>query len=309
MNAGFFDLLLAASLVGLSLMLLLGADFFRSVVLFIVFGLLMALAWARLNAPDLALAEAIVGAGVTGALLMGTWHRTKSAFQAGEWEKTLVMPQLLTVCAVAALLIWAVVELSGETGDGLKVEVMARLPESGVSSPVTAVLLNFRGYDTLLELGVLLLVVVAVQHAGANRQAVVARPGAVLSAFMAVITPVLVVVSGYLLWRGSHAPGGAFQAGAMLGAAGILSLLVSPSQFGSRREARLRALLVVGPLLFLSLAIAVMAGGSLLQFHPDWAGGVILLVEAGATLSIAAALVVLFQGSSAKPNGKGGAQE
>jgi uncharacterized MnhB-related membrane protein len=39
-------------------------------VLFIAFGLTMALAWARLTAPDLALAEAAVGAGLTGVLLV-----------------------------------------------------------------------------------------------------------------------------------------------------------------------------------------------------------------------------------------------
>jgi energy-converting hydrogenase B subunit D len=38
--------------------------------MFIVFGLLMALAWARLDAPDIALAEAAIGAGLTGALLL-----------------------------------------------------------------------------------------------------------------------------------------------------------------------------------------------------------------------------------------------
>jgi energy-converting hydrogenase B subunit D len=43
---------------------------FHAVVLFIVFGLLMALAWARLGAPDIALAEAAIGAGLTGALLL-----------------------------------------------------------------------------------------------------------------------------------------------------------------------------------------------------------------------------------------------
>ena len=37
---------------------------------FIVFSLLMTLAWARLAAPDIALAEAAIGAGLTGALLL-----------------------------------------------------------------------------------------------------------------------------------------------------------------------------------------------------------------------------------------------
>lgn len=49
---------------------LLTRDAMRAVVQFIVFGLLMALTWVRLSAPDLALAEAAIGAGLTGALLL-----------------------------------------------------------------------------------------------------------------------------------------------------------------------------------------------------------------------------------------------
>src|SRR5690606_25544274 len=40
--------------------------------------------------------------------------------------------------------------------------VAERLGASGVSNPVTAVLLNFRSYDTLLEIAVLLVAMVAV---------------------------------------------------------------------------------------------------------------------------------------------------
>ena len=42
-------------------------------MLFIVFGLLMSLAWARLAAPDIGLAEAAIGAGLTGALLLDAY--------------------------------------------------------------------------------------------------------------------------------------------------------------------------------------------------------------------------------------------
>lgn len=65
-----FDLLIITALVWSAARALTVADLFRGVVLFIVFGLLMALAWARLGAPDIALAEAAIGAGLTGALLL-----------------------------------------------------------------------------------------------------------------------------------------------------------------------------------------------------------------------------------------------
>ncbi len=65
-----FDLLLGLGLVVAALGALWSRDLFRAVVLFIVFGLLVALAWIRLQAPDVALAEAAIGAGLTGALLL-----------------------------------------------------------------------------------------------------------------------------------------------------------------------------------------------------------------------------------------------
>jgi energy-converting hydrogenase B subunit D len=65
-----FDILLGLMLIWLAWRVLATPDLFKAVVLFIVFGLLMALAWARLQAPDIALAEAAIGAGLTGALLL-----------------------------------------------------------------------------------------------------------------------------------------------------------------------------------------------------------------------------------------------
>jgi energy-converting hydrogenase B subunit D len=41
-------------------------DLFRGIVLFIAFGLVLSMAWVRLGAPDVALAEAAIGAGLTG---------------------------------------------------------------------------------------------------------------------------------------------------------------------------------------------------------------------------------------------------
>jgi uncharacterized MnhB-related membrane protein len=72
MNAAgaLFDAGLVLAIVWLAVRSLAEVKLFRSVVLFIAFGLLTALAWVRLAAPDIALAEAAIGAGITGALLL-----------------------------------------------------------------------------------------------------------------------------------------------------------------------------------------------------------------------------------------------
>lgn len=68
-----FDLLLASALLWSAWRALTAPGLDRAVVMFIVFGLLMALAWARLQAPDIGLAEAAIGAGLTGALLLDAY--------------------------------------------------------------------------------------------------------------------------------------------------------------------------------------------------------------------------------------------
>ncbi|MAD80213.1 MAG: sodium:proton antiporter [Planctomycetaceae bacterium] len=73
-----FDVLLVVTLFWLAWMSLAATDLFKAIVLFIAFGLLMALAWARLEALDIALAEAAIGAGLTGALLLSTLARISS---------------------------------------------------------------------------------------------------------------------------------------------------------------------------------------------------------------------------------------
>lgn len=67
---GAFDILLGGLLLWSALSALTTRDLGRAVMLFIVFGLLMGLLWVRLQATDIALAEAAVGAGLTGVLLL-----------------------------------------------------------------------------------------------------------------------------------------------------------------------------------------------------------------------------------------------
>nr|WP_018953264.1 DUF4040 domain-containing protein [Thioalkalivibrio sulfidiphilus] len=85
-----FDVVLLLTLVWVAWRVLAGreAELFRAVVLFIAFGLLLAVAWVRLKAPDIALAEAAIGAGVTGALLLVTLGRLKASARDESGQET-----------------------------------------------------------------------------------------------------------------------------------------------------------------------------------------------------------------------------
>lgn len=72
-----FDLLLAALILWLAWRALNSATLFRAVVMFVAFGLSMGLAWVRMDAPDVALVEVAVGAGLTGALFLAAIDITR----------------------------------------------------------------------------------------------------------------------------------------------------------------------------------------------------------------------------------------
>lgn len=171
---------------------------------------------------------------------------------------------------------------------GLTELALAELPNSGVSNPVTAALLNYRGFDTLLEVAVLLLAIAGVWSLREGRLAPAdlrARPF-VLS-LLRIVVPVLLVVGGYLLWIGSFAPGGAFQGGALLGGALVLLLLAGRGRLVIRRERWLRCGLVLGLGVFAGIGGGVMTlTGGLLEYPRESSGTWILAIETAAFVSI-----------------------
>ncbi len=300
------DIALALAVLALAWGALTSTDLFKAIVLFIAFGLVMALVWVRLNAVDVALAEAAIGAGVTGALLLAAYAKLRTTSPDTNIAQTSrirninsVLIRILTL-PIAAALVYAVWALPSDHA-GLGKEVAANLDQSGVSNPVTAVLLNFRGYDTLLEVTVLLLALLASWSLNAAITRREASPGLILDTLSRLLVPLLILVSAYLLWVGAHAPGGAFQAGAVLAAAGVLLLLSGRQLPPSLAALPLRLVLIVGPATFLVVGvITLLLQGRFLELPPEWAGRLILIIETTATISIGAALVGLFLG--APPN-------
>ena len=60
---------------------------FLTVILFTTFGLVMSVVWMMLQAPDLAITEAAVGAGVTGVLFYLTLRRVGETKKGTEDEE------------------------------------------------------------------------------------------------------------------------------------------------------------------------------------------------------------------------------
>jgi multisubunit Na+/H+ antiporter MnhB subunit len=273
----------------------------RAVILFIGFGLVTALVWARLEAPDVALAEAAIGAGLTGALLLAALRDTPVARRVDRLRAPPTLDLLVTllVLGVAGLFAWVAWRLSGSAlPKRLGGTVQETISQSGVGNPVTAVLLNFRAYDTLLELAVLLTALMGILNLGRQRRGY-RRDNPVLERVGGWLVPLLILVAGYLLWVGAQAPGGAFQAGAVLAAAGVMVHLMGRDSAGLPTGLMLRVPTVTGVGVFVLVGIATLyVEGDFLAYRGATAGMLILLIEAFATLGIALTLVTAYLGGA-----------
>lgn len=209
---------------------------------------------------------------------------------------------LLLLLALAAGLGYAVLSLPDQVV-GLSDRVRVNMEVSGVRNPVTAVLLNFRAYDTLLELGVLLVALLGVWSLGTAAAHRRVDPEPVLSFLVGMLVPMMILMAGYLLWVGANAPGGAFQAGSVLAASGILLLLSSKRLPVRLMGWPLRVVLVFGLGAFVAVGVTLLSvTGTFLQYPPNLAGGLILFIEAAATLSIGVTLAALFLGCKPGPH-------
>ncbi len=289
------DVTLAATVVGLGWRSVMTADRFEAVAVFIGIGLVMAIAWTRLEAPDLALAEAALGAGLNGALLLAAWAETREIENVPA-ERQILGPALLAATTMLVAGAGLAPLLSAEAG--LTGDIAARLDQTGVTHPVTAVLVDFRALDTLLELCVLLAALAATWQLGAARPLLRGKlRGPVFVAYVRIALPLLVVLAAALLWRGATSPGGAFQAGATLAAAGVLLLLANPAGRAPSLSRTYRICASLGVLAFLGLGLGVTVfTGRFLDWPAAHAGILVLVAEAAATVAIATTLALLVVG-------------
>jgi multicomponent Na+:H+ antiporter subunit B len=125
------------------------------VILASIYSFLMASVMIVLDAVDVALTEASVGAAVSTVLLLATLYLTKSREEAPRHGRTL---PVLLVLAVGAMLVWGTLVMPpfGTPDSPIHQHVAPRyineaIIETGVPNIVTAVLADYRGFDTLGE--------------------------------------------------------------------------------------------------------------------------------------------------------------
>jgi multisubunit Na+/H+ antiporter MnhB subunit len=300
-----FDAILIATVLAVAGWTIAARETFAAVIGFVAYGLLLALVWVRLAAPDVALTEAAIGGGVTGVLLLGGAARLRGVVAAPDaWPAATLRLAAAALSATVAAALAAVVLLLPDPAPTLAPEALASLPATGLGNPVNGVLMAYRALDTLLEKVVLVLALIGVWSLAADRawggipgQRQPARRDNALVFLARLLPPVGIVIGVYLLWAGADEPGGAFQGGALLAAMWLLAMmagLVAPPAVSSRW---LRLALVAGPALFLAIGLAgFVIADAFLAYPEAWAKPLIIVIEIALVLSIAATLGLLVAG-------------
>lgn len=128
-------------------------------MLLALYSFLMAAVWVVLDAVDVALTEAAVGAGVSTILMLAAVSLTSSSERAP--TRGPLIP-LVLVLLTGAVLLYATADMPalGDPGAPAQRHVAPRYirdtrTEIGIPNMVTAVLASYRGYDTLGEVTVI----------------------------------------------------------------------------------------------------------------------------------------------------------
>jgi len=89
-----FDIGLVVLILGIGASTIAAREAFAAVIGFVVYGLLLAIAWVRLSAVDVALTEAAIGGGMTGMLMLLPAPRSKGSGRLPSVKALLVMDLL-----------------------------------------------------------------------------------------------------------------------------------------------------------------------------------------------------------------------
>jgi len=227
-----FDIGLVVLILAVGVATIAMREAFSAVIGYVVYGLLLAMAWVRLSAIDVALTEAAIGGGMTGMLMLGAVAQLRRA--KGNDIRTSLPVRFAAgiLCMLVAAGLAIAVLSPPERIPTLAPLVMENLAQTGLGNPVAGVLFVYRALDTLLEKVVLILALLGVWSLAPDRMwggmpglRVYAQPSSTLTFLAQLLPPAGIVVAVYMCWVGAKEPGGAFQGGTVLAAMWLLVMI------------------------------------------------------------------------------------
>jgi multisubunit Na+/H+ antiporter MnhB subunit len=304
MTGWMLDLPLALGLFGAGAATLAARSLFGAVLGFISTGLIATLVWVRLEAPDVALTEAVIGAAATSVIILYVASRIGGGATAPTPPHIALRVLAAIHSALLAVLLALALLALPEQAPSLAAPVLEKIAPTGLGNPVTAVLMAHRAIDTLLESAVLVFAVFAIWSMAPDRRwgrapgpAFVAEPHGPLAFIARVLPPIGIVIGIYIAGVGADAPGGKFQGGAVLAAMWVLPWIAGLAAPPRISDIRLRLAIAAGPLVFLVVGLAGFAlADGFLAYPPGFAKPLILIIETAMKLSVAAAMACMIAG-------------
>ena len=205
--------------------------------------------------------------------------------------KRALVAALLIIAAIPMLIAVAALPRHGALDTPVQTHLSAHylkfgVEEAGAENIVTDVILNYRGFDTEIEVTVIFTALAAVlalmlgagnghkasetgaahQAGAANQRSDDSRVSVVVLFVVRLLAPFTAMFAIYVILNGHLTPGGGFQGGAILGALFItLTVVLGKSRVGGAfPEVSRRWLQVAAPLAF---ALAGVAGALLTGFY------------------------------------------
>ena len=301
------------------------SDLFVAVILTGIFSLQMASIFFILDAADVALTEAAVGAGVATVFLLGALSLVSREERRDRRPRRLA----LVVVAITTLMVVYATFDKPRLGDPeapvhqhVAPWYLSETPRLiDVPNVVTAILASFRGYDTLGELfviftaGIGVLFILAAPRANGGETARMAADVSSLRHHLIprvvgrLLVPFIVLFGLYVQFHGDYGPGGGFQAGALIAAGLILHALLEGETAALRavRTNVLTGMIAGGALLYTGVGVAgMLLGGNFLDYSvlaSDPVAGQhlgILLVELAVGITVTAVLLAIFHAFAAR---------
>ncbi len=319
-----FGVFLLTMLVITSVAIVRTRNLFVAVMLTSIFSLLMAANFFILDAADVALTEAAVGAGITTVIFLGALALT------AERETSQVSRSRWLVLAIVSITIGLLFYATFDTprlGDGTAPVHNHIVPwyftttASDIEIPnvVTSVLSSFRGYDTLGEVFVVFTACIGVLFVlSASRPACSERKKRANTDLRhhliprvvgRLVIPFIILFGLYVQFHGEYGPGGGFQAGAIIAAAFVLHALLEGEAAALKVISRgvLLGMAAGGAILYTAVGIACLSlGGNFLDYsvlHSDPVVGQqmgIIIIELGVGVTVCGALLAIFHAFAAR---------
>ncbi|WCR56893.1 DUF4040 domain-containing protein [Rickettsia asembonensis] len=282
--------LIAFLLILISIKIIFAKDLLNAVIAASIFSLLIGVSYLIMDAPDVAMTEAALGACLSTCVYLNLLRKLPPDLK--NIERTNIVPASLICLLFVVTLAYMGLELPNYGDDNAPIHMYSSKyylentsRDIGVSSFVAAILASYRAYDTLGETSVILIAGIAVLLIFSKEDVIPWHLHGIkkkikkdwmpwsshgmtiiIKYITSFIIPYIILYSIYIQLNGESSPGGGFQAGVIFAS----SLIAYDLVYGNRKLSRYFPPNVLISIAVLGVAIYAIVGTISLFFNDNY---------------------------------------